>query len=144
MDCDNVVRTRWGLPGPRVELAPLSGILGLGSEWDRGPGRQLGIVRSFRRSKESCFVVLRHEVEAGADHEADADLLGGDVRPHHAGERIAIGQRERGEAELGGAQHQLFGMRAAAQEREVAGDLQLGVGGHGARRHAGVRLRARA
>jgi hypothetical protein len=75
----------------------------------------------------------RHQVEAGADHEADADLLGGDVRPHHAGERIAIGQRERGQAELGGAQDQLLRVRAPAQEREVAGDLQLGVAGHGAR-----------
>ena len=34
------------------------------------------------------------------------------------------------ETELGGAQHQLLGVRAAAQEREIAGDLQLGVGGH--------------
>jgi hypothetical protein len=51
-----------------------------------------------------------HEVEARADHEADADLLGGDVRPHHPGKRVAIGQRERGETEFGGAQDQLLGM----------------------------------
>jgi hypothetical protein len=75
--------------------------------------------------------VPRPQVEARADHEADAHLLGGDVRPHHAGQRVAIGQRERGETELGGAQDHLLGVRAAAQERKIAGDLQLGVGAHG-------------
>jgi hypothetical protein len=52
------------------------------------------------------------------------------VRPHNPGERVAVGQRDRGQAELGGAQDQLLGVRAPAQKREVAGDLQLGVGGH--------------
>jgi hypothetical protein len=49
------------------------------------------------------------------------------VRPHDSSKRVAIGQRERGQAELGGAQHLLLRVRAAAQEREVAGDLQLSV-----------------
>jgi hypothetical protein len=71
-----------------------------------------------------------HEVEAGADHEADADLPGGDVRAHDPGKGVAVGQRDCGETELGGAQDQLLGVRAPAQEREVAGDLQLGVGSH--------------
>jgi hypothetical protein len=90
-----------------------------------------GIGRGFRRQRGLCLIHSWHEVEARADHEADADLPGGDVRPHDAGKRVAIGQRERGETELGGAQHQLLRVRSAAQEREVAGDLQLGVIDHG-------------
>jgi hypothetical protein len=42
------------------------------------------------------LILLRHEIEARADHEANANLLGGDVRPHDSSERVAIGQRERG------------------------------------------------
>jgi hypothetical protein len=90
-----------------------------------------GIGRGFRRQRGIRPIDSWHEVEARADHEANTDLPGGDVRPHDSGKRVAIGQRKRGQAELGGAQHQLLRVRSAAQEREVAGDLQLGVINHG-------------
>jgi hypothetical protein len=80
------------------------------------------------------LVIPWHEIEARADHEANADLLGGKVRPHDAGKRVAIGQGDRGQAELGGTQDQLLGVRSPAQKREIAGDLQLGVDSHGSRR----------
>ena len=100
-----------------------------GSDGCRRPRRIFGIGRGFHCRRAICSVP-RHKIEARADHEADADLLGGDVRPHDAGERVAIGQCDRGQAELGGAQDQLLGVRSPAQKREIAGDLQLGVDGH--------------
>ena len=147
------------LPGPQVELglaAPRRRHIGAGSQARvpiplrpedrieskdarrrhsgigsgcRRPRRIFGIGRGFHCRRAIC-PLPRHEIEARADHEANADLLGGDVRPHDAGKRVAIGQRERGQAELGGAQDQLLGVRSPAQKREIAGDLQLGVGGH--------------
>ncbi len=62
--------------------------------------------------------------------------------PHDAGDAVAVGDRDRGVAERRRGHHQLVGMRGAAQEREIAGDLQLGIAGAGAKtRH--LRRRSR-
>jgi hypothetical protein len=49
---------------------------------------------------------------------------------HHAGHRVAVGNADAGKAEFLGAAYQFLRMGGAAQEREVGGDGELGVGGH--------------
>ncbi len=71
----------------------------------------------------------------GADDQFQLDLFGGAVSPHDAGQAIAIGDRQRGIAQLGGAQHQLIGMRGPFQKRKVGFAMQLGI----ARRRRGAR-----
>jgi len=68
--------------------------------------------------------------EAGADDEADAGLLRRHMGADHAGQGVTIGDRHRLEAEDGGGSDQLLGHRRPAQERERAGHLQFGIGGH--------------
>ena len=49
----------------------------------------------------------------------------------HAGQRVAVGHRDRMEAERGSRPHQLAGMRGAAEEGEVGRHLEFGIGrGH--------------
>ena len=62
------------------------------------------------------------------------------VRAHHAGDRIAVGDAEAGEAERLGLLDQLLRMRAAAQEGEIGGDGKLGIGGRGRIRGFDARL----
>jgi hypothetical protein len=48
---------------------------------------------------------------------------------HHAGQAVAVGQRKAREAEGRSGDGQLLRMRGTAQEGEIAGRLQLGIGG---------------
>ena len=73
------------------------------------------------------------EVEPGADEQADAGRLGRLVRPDHAGQAVAVGDRGRAVAERSSGGNQLLRMRGAAEEAEVAGDLKLDVAGGGHR-----------
>ncbi len=76
------------------------------------------------------------ELHLGADDQVQPHALGLGMRAHHAGQRTFVGERQRAVAQRMGALHQLFGMRGAAQEAEVAAAVQLGVGGeHGAAGH---------
>jgi hypothetical protein len=68
------------------------------------------------------------EVEAAADHEPHAHLACRVVRAHDAGERVAVGDRDRREAERLRRRDHLRRRRRAAQEAEIGGRLQLGVG----------------
>jgi len=67
------------------------------------------------------------QIEAHADDEADANVLGRLMRADKAGDAVAVGDRDRREAKRRGPLDQFARMRAAAQEREIAGRLQLGV-----------------
>src|SRR5262249_59526733 len=49
------------------------------------------------------------------------------VGAHHAGDRIAVAEPDAVEPDMGRLQHQLLGMRSAAQEREVGGDGELEI-----------------
>ncbi len=69
--------------------------------------------------------------EARADGEADLVLLGGLMRAHDAGQRVAVGNADGGELQLRRLADHLMGMRCPAQEREVGGGDELGEGGHG-------------
>ncbi|MPL91562.1 hypothetical protein SDC9_37637 [bioreactor metagenome] len=48
--------------------------------------------------------------------------------PHHARDRVAVGDRDRAEPELGRAHHQFLGVGGAGEEGEVRGDAKLGIG----------------
>ena len=56
-------------------------------------------------------------------------LLRRHMSAHHAGQAVAVGDREGREAERRRGDRQLLRMRGAAQEGEIGGRLQLGVGG---------------
>ena len=68
------------------------------------------------------------KVKTATDDEAHASHLRGLVSPHDPGERVAVNDTQRGNAEHGGLREQLFGARCPAQEAEVRCDLKLGVG----------------
>jgi hypothetical protein len=48
-------------------------------------------------------------------------LAFGQMRAHHAGDRIAVAQTNPGKTDTGGLHHQFFRMRGSAQEGEVRG-----------------------
>ncbi len=54
-------------------------------------------------------------------------FLSRDMRPHHARQRVAIGDRQGRVAQRRGLLDQLLGVRGAAQEGEVAQAMQFGV-----------------
>ena len=71
--------------------------------------------------------------ELGADDERQPGVACAQMRTHDAGKRTLVGDRQRRIAERLRALDQLFGMRGAAQEREVRDAVQFGVAGkHGA------------
>jgi hypothetical protein len=53
------------------------------------------------------------------------------VAAHHAGDAVAVGHRDPGEADLEALCHQLLRVRAAAEEGEVRRDGELREAGHG-------------
>ena len=75
----------------------------------------------------------RHElerigaVELSPDDERQLALLGCDVRTHHACERAFIGESERSIVQTLGLLDELLAVRGAAQKREIAQRMQLGV-----------------
>ena len=72
------------------------------------------------------------QIEAAADQEAQTTGLGLLMRADDAGQAVAVGERQARETQRLRLHDQLLGMRGAAQEAEVGGGLQLGVGGHAA------------
>src|SRR5262249_11379430 len=76
------------------------------------------------------------QVEPAADKGAHASDLCRFVRPDDAGQRMTIGDTERGNPEQGGLGEQFLDARCAAQEREMRRDLQFGVGGSTGGGHA--------
>ena len=69
------------------------------------------------------------EIETRADDETQAHRLRRRVRAHDARQRVAIGNGQRREPQRLGLGYEFVRMRGALQEREVAGHLQLGIGG---------------
>ena len=65
--------------------------------------------------------------EFGADQQVQLMLLRGHVGPHDAGQRVAVGDGQGRVAEFGGTLHQLFGVRRAAEKREVGEAVEFGV-----------------
>src|SRR5581483_5216515 len=71
------------------------------------------------------------QVEPAADDEPAAVFLRRLEGAHRARERVAVGDRDGAVAEPRCLHDQLLRMRGAAQKREIAGDLELDVAGHG-------------
>ena len=67
------------------------------------------------------------EIEPASDHEPDARLLGGLMRAHDPGQRIAIGDAERRDAQELRLLEQFARARCAAQKRVMRRDLKFGV-----------------
>ena len=68
------------------------------------------------------------EIEAAAHNEFDAAHFSRrKVRAHNAGKRIAVGDGDCRKPKRLCRRHQLLGMRAATQEGEIGGDVELGV-----------------
>ena len=65
----------------------------------------------------------------GAHDQFQALVLGGPVRPNHAGQAVAIGDRQRPIPQFGRAADELVGMRRPFEEREVRFAVELGVHG---------------
>ena len=78
------------------------------------------------------------EDEARADQEfwlvRDLGVFEFLVRAHHAGQRVVVGDADRGNAEFACLMHIGARIGAAAQEREIGGDADFGITGnvHGA------------
>jgi hypothetical protein len=64
----------------------------------------------------------------GADHQRQTVLPGGGVRPHHAGQRVAVGNGQRLVAQGDGLGYQLVGMRGSFEKREIRFAMQFRVG----------------
>ena len=69
------------------------------------------------------------EVEPGAGDEVQAGAPGGLMCAHDPGQGVAIGECECPVPQLTGPFGHFLGVGGALQEREVAGDLEFGVGG---------------
>jgi hypothetical protein len=71
---------------------------------------------------------------AAPNDQTNARILGSDVRTHDAGHAVQVGDRNGRLSERRGLLRELLGMAPAAEEGEVAGDLEFDV----ARRSGGV------
>ena len=67
----------------------------------------------------------------GAGQQLQAALFGLGMRPHQPGHRTRVGDGQCVVAQLGGARHQLLGVRGTALEAEVGQAMQLGIAGGG-------------
>ena len=68
------------------------------------------------------------QVQPRADDEGELRILRRRMSAHHACERVTVRHRDGGEPHVLRLHGDLFGVRGAAQEGEVAGALQLGIG----------------
>ena len=89
------------------------------------PGRTIArIGENVRRA------VGEDEARAGVIGERQFLLAFDQMGAHHAGNRVAIAEPETVEPDMRRLQHQLLGMRGAAQEGEVGGDGEFEIAGH--------------
>jgi hypothetical protein len=68
------------------------------------------------------------EIQPTAGQSPDLQVLGRRPGAHHAGQGVAVGDADGGQAQPFGGRHQFLGVRGPAKEREVAGGLKLGIG----------------
>lgn len=67
------------------------------------------------------------QIKPAADNQTDAGDLGRLMRANDARERIAVGDGERRYPKHRGGRKEFFGARYAAQKRELACDLKVGI-----------------
>ena len=71
--------------------------------------------------------VGEHQPRARVIAQRQILLALGQMRAHHAGDRIAVAEAEAGQARLGRLHHQFLGVRGAAQEGEIRGGGEFEV-----------------
>ena len=91
------------------------------------------VSRAIGRIGKQVWRIL--QIEPDADDKFDAGLLGGEMGANRAGKRVAVGDGDGVESQGLGRRHQFLGMGAAGEKGEIAGDLELGVAGHGEGHH---------
>ena len=98
---------------------------------DRDPVREVAVaaprLRQQHEARMRRAAVGHDQPHLAADDEMQLLRLGLDMGAHDAGERALVGEGERAVAERSGALDQLFGVRGARQEAEVAAAVKLGV-----------------
>ena len=72
-----------------------------------------------------------HEHQPAAGGEPDAGLLCRHMAAHNAGQRIAVGDGNAGEAQFLCPVHQFLGMRGTAQKGEIAGHAEFRIARYG-------------
>ena len=115
------------LPGRFHYILAVEPTLSLGSA-PASPGDQAGqaaVALPGDGQAEQGRPVL--EVEAGAGDEAQLRLAGGVVGAHDPRQGVAVGESQSAVAQGMRPLHQFLGLGGAAQEREVAGDLEFRV-----------------
>jgi hypothetical protein len=70
------------------------------------------------------------EARAGMIGERQLLFAFDEMGAHDAGDRIAVAQPDAGKPDMRSLQHQLLGMRGAAQEREIRGDGEFEIARH--------------
>src|SRR5260370_41617432 len=72
-----------------------------------------------------------HEDEARTDQKFwlvfDVGIVELLVSPHHACQRIVVGNADDGKAQIASLMHVILRMRSAAQERKIRGDSDFGI-----------------
>ena len=92
-----------------------------------GEGEQAAEVGVAAQVASDHHHVLAVDLERGADERLHPDLATRLEKPNRAVNAAAVGDRERGHAELGCLERQLGGMGAAVQEGKVGMAVQLDV-----------------
>src|SRR5262249_2081217 len=100
---------------------------------DREQPRQVRPARKTMRIGENVRrAVGEHQPRSG--EKSEFLFLGDRMRTHYARDRVAAGKPNSGKAKRLGRNGEFFRMRAAAQERKIAGHGQLGISaGHGSK-----------
>ena len=73
--------------------------------------------------------------DLGSDQQLEADLLGRQMRPHHAGDAVRIGNRQCSISLFGRPLHEFIRMRRPLEKRKIRPAMQLGI-----RKCLGVRI----
>ena len=110
-----------------LEIPALEDVVALGPSAPRAsdqPGER-AVARAVGRERHELERIDAAELRP--DDEWQLALLGRDVRAHHTRERALIGERQRSIVEVLGLRDELLGVRGAAQKREIAQGMQLGV-----------------
>ena len=118
----------FGVGGDVVEMERAFPLLGAALA-EREQPAEPAVSGAVRRVGEEARRIL--QIETRPDHEFDAaDFTRREMGAHHAGERVVVGDGDCREPKRLGRCNQLLGVRAATQEGEIGGDVELGVAGH--------------
>src|SRR4051794_19353837 len=91
---------------------------------------QTAVSRTIARVNKNVRRAV-HEDEARADQKlrlvVEFGIIEFAVSPHHAGQRVVVGNADRGKTQVARVMHIGTRVRTAAQEREIRGDADFGI-----------------